>query len=225
MIKIKVKEASPRKFRADPKTRGVGGKWGPVDVNKTYQDATRRRKDVAEGWEKFGCKSKNFCFRFYEALKASGLPWTTSQLGSGNGFDAVSVNGDLVSMIGVSVPTIYRRIDHDPLNTQKATVGDRFLFNLVNKIEDDFAVEIYFTSQGDDMTSATCDIFHASMDGGYEAHKDDGTWPSVQECIDMTLNTLREITAYIKKMAPAIQREIQRPFRENKTLKEAYEKK
>lgn len=151
-------------------------------------------------WREHGCASRVFLERFGVALRDSGLPWTLSI--DNTIYDMVEVYTDISSLFGFKPSTEVGHIDYESKNVSG---NDAILLDIVKECEEDIApVGLAFDGHDGIMRWVTCYLPHASMEGGYAEHIEDDTWPTIPECIDMTLEALDTATNYLKKSASGL---------------------
>ena len=209
-MKIMVKEATDRKFRAKPSDRGVGGKWGPADTSDTVK---ADREQSSKDWQDNGVSDPVFQGMLKTAIKDENLPWDLDN--SVTGTDIVSLWADTEAF---GLEDLYKvhvddQIDAgDAFRTEVrgvaamlANVCDRIPFD---KDNDDVEVGIRFVDNGIGIKIICLDIIYS--DSLLEKH------PSRKDVVDITMDPIRKVTAYLKKMVPVINKELNRQFAESK---------
>lgn len=152
-------------------------------------------EDDPPEWRKDGCASSAFLERFEDAVKKSGLPWIVDKENSI--YDFPEVYADITDLFGFNPSTEVGHIDYD---SKDVSGNDAALLNIVRKCIDDIApVELAFDGHDGSIKTVTAYMPHASMEGGYDAHVADDTWPTIPECIDMTMKALKDATDFLKK--------------------------
>lgn len=217
-MKITINEASPRKFRANPTDRGVGGKWGPAD---TYNIARDDREQSVKNWKEHGTRDSEFIGLLKSELDKAGTPFKVNDMnkdGASTWFIAKSsdfgINNISMSMVGKET------VDCDDSSLPRNGIA-----RLLNKIckdvlEDDekggAGVGLTFVSSDEDSYDTVwLDIFYPLIDDPSLLF-DDEPYPTRKEIVMDSIDKARKVTAYLKKMAPAINRESSRTFHESK---------
>ncbi len=217
-MKITINEASPRKFRAKPSDRGVGGKWGPADTTDVGKN---NREQSVKNWKDQGTLDPEFKALLKKELDNAGTP-----------FKINDVNAD-----GASTWFIAKLNDFGINNIDSEKVGQRIIdcddsvvpkngiARLLHKIcsdvlEDDekggAGVGLTFGSSDEDSYDTVwCDIFYPMIDNP-DGLFDGELYPTRKEIVNDSVDTARKVTAYLKKMAPIINRESSRTFHESK---------
>ena len=216
-MKITINEASPRKFHAKPSDRGVGGKWGPAD---TYNIARDDREQSVKNWKKDGTLDSEFIGLLKHELDKAGIPFKVNDMnkdGASTWFIAKAsdfgINDISTSMVGKET------VGLDDSNLPRNGIA-----RLLNKIckdilEDDekggAGVGLKFgSSDKDSYDTVWLDIFYPLIDDPDLAPSSE--FPTRKEIVTDSVDTARKVTAYLKKMAPVINRESSRTFHESK---------
>lgn len=208
----KTSEASPRKWRADPADRGVGGKWGPAD---TYNINRDDREQSAKNWKDQGTLDSEFIGLLKSELNKSGNPFKVNDENKDSasvGFIAKAsdfgINDIDMSMVGRDM------VDCDDSNLPRNGIA-----RLLNKIckdvlEDDrkggAGVGVTFGSSNEaSYDTVWLDIFYPSID---DPDLTLGAYPTRKEIVTYSIDVAKKVTDYLKKMASTINKEASRKF-------------
>lgn len=217
-MKITINEASPRKFRAKPSDRGVGGKWGPAD---TYNIARDDREQSVKNWKKDGTFDSEFIGLLESELDKAGTPFK---------YNTEHADRDTVWLIAQASDFGINDIDWsklgmDRVDCDRSDLPRNGIARLLSKICNDFL-------EDDDKGGAGAYVTFNSPDDGtndtpvrlyitYPLIDDPdlvspSEFPTRKEIVTDSIDTARKVTAYLKKMAPVINRESSRTFHESK---------
>ena len=218
-MKITINEASPRKFRAKPSDRGVGGKWGPADT--TTNAGKNNREQSAKDWKDQGTIDPTFKAMLKKELDNAGTPFKINDVDadSASTWFIAKLNDFGINNID-SEKVGQRIVDCDDAVAPKNGIA-RLLNNICkNVLEDDekggAGVGLTFGSSDEDSYDTVwCDIFYPLIDDP-DLLFDGESYPTRKEIVTDSIDKVRAVTAYLKKMAPIINRESSRTFHESK---------
>lgn len=218
VMKIKLKEASPRKFRAKPSDRGVGGKWGPAD---TYNIAKDDREQSAKNWKENGTLDPEFKALLKRELDKAGTPFKINDVDSDGASTWFIANLNDFGINNIDSEKVGQRT----IDCNDSVVPKNGIARLLHKISSNVlendtlggaGVGLTFGSSDEDSYDTVWfDIFYPLIDNP-DGLFDGELYPTRKDIVEDSVDTARKITAYLKKMAPIINRESSRTFHESK---------
>lgn len=216
-LKIRLHEASPRKFRQDPSTRGVGGKYGPLGEDPLVA-AKRKRSTSTQSWIDNGTADPAFKPVFMAELSKQGLGMFNTDPYSFETSPSVDVFAKPEDLFGFYITGDFKDYSGSKLDWDSPDA--KGFAGLLAKI----ATTITETPERAGMSTpvpVSCGfvvdnegkkISDIWLKPSYSILEDELSVYSRHTVADEMVDAIGEATAYLKKMAPAIKREMERTY-------------